>query len=49
MKREKNKVKKPLTDANKSREECQYCKKFNYQEDKCFWNPNNPKKKLEEK
>jgi hypothetical protein len=45
MKDEKKKVEKPSANANKSREkECQYCKKFNHQEEKCFWNPNNPKK-----
>jgi hypothetical protein len=49
MKREKKKVEKPSTSANKLGEECQYCKKLNYQKEKCFWNPNNPKKKLEEK
>jgi hypothetical protein len=29
MKREKKKVEKPSTSANKLGEECQYCKKFN--------------------
>jgi hypothetical protein len=50
MTKEKKKVKKPLANASKSGEkECQYCKKSNHQEEKCFWNTNNPKNKLKEK
>jgi hypothetical protein len=30
MKGEKKKVEKPLANASKSREECQYCKKINH-------------------
>jgi hypothetical protein len=41
MKREKKKVEKPISNTSKSREECQYCKKTNHQEKKCFQNPNN--------
>jgi hypothetical protein len=47
MKRENKKVEKPIANTSKSREECQYCKKMNHQEKKCFWNPNNPKKNKE--
>jgi hypothetical protein len=50
MKGEKKKVDKPITNASKSREkECQYYKKYNHQEKKCFWNPNKLKNKLKEK
>jgi hypothetical protein len=49
MKGEKKKVEKPLANASKLGEECQYCKKSNHQEKKCFWNPNNPNNKLKEK
>jgi hypothetical protein len=37
MKGERNKVDKPLANANKLGEkECQYCKKCNHQKEKCF-------------
>jgi hypothetical protein len=49
MKGEKKKVEKPLANASKLGEECQYCKKSNHQENKCFWNPNNLNNKLKEK
>jgi len=50
MKGEKKKVEKLPTNIRKSREkECQYCKKSNHQEEKCFWNPNNLENKLKEK
>jgi hypothetical protein len=49
MKGEKKKVEKQQANTNKTREECQYCKKSNDQEYKCFWNPNNPENKLKEK
>jgi hypothetical protein len=47
---EKKKVEKFPTNASKLGEkECRYSKKFNHQGKKCFWNPNNPKKKLKKK
>ncbi len=50
MKGKRKKVEKLPTNANKSGEkECQYSKKYNHQEEKYFWNPNNPKNKLKEK
>jgi hypothetical protein len=49
MKGEKKKVEKPMANVSKSREECQYCKKFNHPEKKFFWNPNNLENKLKEK
>jgi len=49
MKGKKKKVEKLLANANKSWEECQYSKKSNHQENKCFWNLNNPNNKLKEK
>jgi hypothetical protein len=49
MKGEKKKVEKLVANPNKSREECQYCKKSNQQKKKLFWNPNNLENKLKEK
>jgi hypothetical protein len=49
MKGEKKKVEKLVANPNKSREECQYCKKSNQQKEKLFWNPNNLENKLKEK
>jgi hypothetical protein len=49
MKGEKKKVDKQQANTNKSKEkECQYCKKSNHQEYKCFWNLDNSKNKLKE-
>jgi hypothetical protein len=49
MKGEKKKVDKPMTTARKLREnECQYYKKSNHKEKKCFWNPNKLENKLKE-